>query len=514
MVAPKFEKLASVSSPLVAATQMMFSQRVVARERPGAVVVGARVAGGGHELRVRVAGDHGALGVGRRVGAEREVDDLRAAVGRVLHAVDDVLERPRAAVVEHADREQRDRPHDARHAGAVVAARARGARDVGAVALAVVGVVVAGDAAAAISSAAAGEVPAVQVVDQAVAVVVAVVVRLARVRVEVRREVRVARVHPGVDHRDDHPRVAGGDVPGLGRVDVAVGGGRQPRGAQLLAVHGLAGVVEAPQAREERVVGNRERAADEVRLGEGDVVVGLQGPHGLGDRDARGGVDDLGSAQAHRAFARHVGDLSRVEALGGARARLVAHDHLAGVACRGGRGKPENHGKCRQHTLYAARPSRSSDPCGYMQKDVILTPEGLQNLKQELEHLQTENVARSPSASRKRANSATSPRTRSTTTPRTTRPCSSSGSRSSRTGCGRRRSSTRPTSSTDQVRVGSEVHVKDEKRQVAEVHDRRGDGGQARRRPVERVAGRQGAARPQEGRHGRGRAAQRQASAT
>ena len=67
-----------------------------------------------------------------------------------------------------------------------------------------------------------------------------------------------------------------------------------------------------------------------------------------------------------------------------------------------------------------------------MPKDVILTPEGLEKLKDELEDLQTTAAARSPSASRRRGSSATSRRTPSTTTPRTSRRCSRRGSPSSR----------------------------------------------------------------------------------
>ena len=74
-----------------------------------------------------------------------------------------------------------------------------------------------------------------------------------------------------------------------------------------------------------------------------------------------------------------------------------------------------------------------------MQKDVILTPEGLEKLKQEIEDLSTTSAARSPNGSRRRASSATSPRTPSTTTPRTSRRCSRRGSRRSRTSCARPR---------------------------------------------------------------------------
>ena len=99
-----------------------------------------------------------------------------------------------------------------------------------------------------------------------------------------------------------------------------------------------------------------------------------------------------------------------------------------------------------------------------MQKDVILTPEGLEKLKQEIEYLSTEKrreVAERIKEAREfgdisenseyddakneqamleariatLATSATSRRTPSTTTPRTSRPCSKSRSRTSRRSC-------------------------------------------------------------------------------
>ena len=74
-----------------------------------------------------------------------------------------------------------------------------------------------------------------------------------------------------------------------------------------------------------------------------------------------------------------------------------------------------------------------------MQKDVILTPEGLEKLKRRSSTSPPRSAARSPSASRKRASSATSRRTPSTTTPRTSRRCSRRGSPRSRTSSAPRR---------------------------------------------------------------------------
>ena len=68
-------------------------------------------------------------------------------------------------------------------------------------------------------------------------------------------------------------------------------------------------------------------------------------------------------------------------------------------------------------------------------RETLITTEGLEKLKEELELLcRPTSGARSPIGSRRRANSGTSRRTPSTTTPRTSRRCSSSGSPSFRTG--------------------------------------------------------------------------------
>ena len=57
--------------------------------------------------------------------------------------------------------------------------------------------------------------------------------------------------------------------------------------------------------------------------------------------------------------------------------------------------------------------------------------------------------------------------------------------------------------STEHVQIGSTVDRRERRRQ-GDVHDRRLDRGQPARRPdLERVAGRPGPARPQEGRQGR-----------
>ena len=75
---------------------------------------------------------------------------------------------------------------------------------------------------------------------------------------------------------------------------------------------------------------------------------------------------------------------------------------------------------------------------GELARESLITQDGLEKLKAEIEHLSTDAGERSPRGSRRRASSATSPRTPSTTTPRTSRRCSSSGSPSSRSGCAAR----------------------------------------------------------------------------
>src|SRR5205823_7675554 len=102
------------------------------------------------------------------------------------------------------------------------------------------------------------EVPAVDVVDLAVAVIVDTVARdLARVRPEVGREIRMCVHHAVVDDRDDDARAARGHVPGRDEVGV---------GADEAAT--LSGVPQVPLVGKHRVVGDAGQgvAAQQVRL--------------------------------------------------------------------------------------------------------------------------------------------------------------------------------------------------------------------------------------------------------
>ena len=99
-----------------------------------------------------------------------------------------------------------------------------------------------------------------------------------------------------------------------------------------------------------------------------------------------------------------------------------------------------------------------------MAREALITEEGLEKLKTEIEHLSTDQAPRGRRhGSRRRASSATSPRTPSTTTRRTSRRCSSSASPSSRSGCAARTSSTRRRSTPSRSASASIVHVKDQK---------------------------------------------------
>src|SRR5262249_24139846 len=208
-------------------------QVVVGRVRGGGVVVGGVVAGGGDE---DVTGRLGALdGVEQRLreaaAAPTVVGDRRPVGDRVVDRRDGAGGAAGAAGVEELQGHQFDAgPGNAGDADAVVAHPRDGAGDVRAVAVVVERFVVVRD-----------EVPAVDVVDEAVAVVVdAVAGDLARVGPDVGGEVGVVVVDAGVDDRDDDAAARGDGVPRLGGVDVGVGDAA-----------GLPGVVQAP----ERAVG-------------------------------------------------------------------------------------------------------------------------------------------------------------------------------------------------------------------------------------------------------------------
>ena len=231
-------------------------------EHPGRVGGGDRVA---HGLRV--------LGVAPGV-----VRDDGAVGGGVEQRLDGVGGRARPVGAHHPQRHDPRARRDAGDAEPVAGDRGDRARDVRPVPVAVLRGRVLLD-----------EVPADDVVDVAVAVVVEPVAGdLARVPPGVRGEVGVREGDAGVDDRDRHAR-AGGDVPGLGRVDVGVGRPGQPADR-------LARVVEAPELAEARVVGERVEGDAAVRLDVAHVRVPLE-------RRAGGRAADADDARADPAEA-------------------------------------------------------------------------------------------------------------------------------------------------------------------------------------------------------------------
>src|SRR5262245_65547448 len=157
--------------------------------------------------------------------------------------------------------------HPGRHpdpADGVMADGGDRARYVCAVAVLILRVVIVGE-----------KVPAVHVVDKAVAVVVdAVAGDLAGIRVDVGGQIRVSEVNAAVQNADYYRAAAGGDVPRLGRIDVGIGHADLPE-------DGLAGVVQAVQLAEARIVHEgRFRAEHEVGL---HVLDGPQRTHEVGD---------------------------------------------------------------------------------------------------------------------------------------------------------------------------------------------------------------------------------------
>ena len=108
---------------------------------------------------------------------------------------------------------------------------------------------------------------------------------------------------------------------------------------------------------------------------------------------------------------------------------------------------------------------------GHDLKDVLLTPEGYENLTRELDTLRTERRRDVADRSEWRGNSATSPRTRSTTTPRTSKPCSSTRLRSSRSVCSTRASSTRAMWTRASSRWARVVRLRDvDAKETVEYH--------------------------------------------
>ncbi len=169
--------------------------------------------------------------------------------------------------VEKSERHDAALPRDSGNAQAVVADGGNGSGDVGAVRVGVGGVVVFAE-----------EVPAVDVIDVSVAIVIDAVEFFQGVDPDVRGEIGMGDIHAGIDDADDDGGGARGDIPGFGGVDIGIGDAA-----------GLACVVEAPEGREACVIGKGLCGVkDVIGFGEEDGI-GFRGEAGDQAWDGIGG---------------------------------------------------------------------------------------------------------------------------------------------------------------------------------------------------------------------------------
>ena len=141
-----------------------------------------------------------------------------------------------------------------------------------------------------------------------------------------------------------------------------------------------------------------------------------------------------------------------------------------------------------------------------MQKDVILTPEGLEKLKKEIEHLSDQQAAaRSPQRIKEAREFGDISENSEYDDAKNEQAMLEARIAQLEDKLRSAQVINASELDSDVVRVGSLVSVKDEKGKRLQLHDRRLDGGRpGQRAAVQRVAGRQGARRPQEGRHREG----------
>ena len=163
----------------------------------------------------------------------------------IVDGLDDRTRVADAATVLNLERHQRHLPADPSDTDAIVAHGPDDARDMGAVAVAIGHLVIVVD-----------EVPAVGVVLIAVLVIVNGIARgVTRIRPDVGGQIGMGDVDAGVDHRhDDVPRT-GRHAPSLRGIDVVADGSGI-----------LAGVLQVPLRRHERIIGPRGGADGEIRL--------------------------------------------------------------------------------------------------------------------------------------------------------------------------------------------------------------------------------------------------------
>ncbi len=218
--------------------------------------------------------------LGEHTAAPAVAENGRSGGDRVVDTADGIGDRAEARRTQELQREELDIPGHAGHAQRVVADRADRARDVGPVAVVVHRVVVV-----------VAEVPAADVVDEAVAVVVdAVAGDLAGVDPDVVGQVRVGVVDPGVDYRHDDVSASREEIPRVDSGDVCARySAGEPR------------VVQAPLKMESRVVGQRLGLDEEVRLEQLEARVVPVARERLGDRQLpqpqQVGVDALEVSQ-------------------------------------------------------------------------------------------------------------------------------------------------------------------------------------------------------------------------
>ena len=202
-------------------------------------------------------------GLGEVLPAPRVVRNDGAHARRVEDRADCVVCGSLAVRADELQRHDLDVPVDADDARPVVADRSDRPGDVRPVAVVVGRVIVV-----------VHEVPAMDVVDVAVGIVVDPVVfaawaGLSRIGPDVCGEIGVVPVHARVDHRNDDRVTPGRRRPRLWRVDVGVG--RSGR-----AFHGLADVVQAPELREGWVVRKRVDAIRDVLFGKPNTRIAAE----------------------------------------------------------------------------------------------------------------------------------------------------------------------------------------------------------------------------------------------
>ncbi len=227
--------------------------------------VGTRVARRGDEKDVVGAriGDRQVHGLGESASTPAVAGEVDAHHGGVFDGRQGVGCAAGSAGVQEFQRHDRHVPTHAGHADAVVAHAADGPGTVRPVAIVIHGIVVIVD-----------EIPAVDIVDEAVAVVIDPVVgNFTGVGVDVGRQIGVSVVHARVDHAHDDVMGTGEHVPGDGGVDI-----------RPLGTAGLADVVHPPQIDKAWVIGKLHRFEDIVRFNEIDGGVILVPPDGIAHR--------------------------------------------------------------------------------------------------------------------------------------------------------------------------------------------------------------------------------------